>query len=85
MYQRMLMLVCMMYACMMYKDIDINIDNIERVQRRATRMIECLRSDSYQERLNKTGLISLEMRRLRADLIEVFKILHGLEGLSHDE
>ena len=47
-------------------------------------MIEGLRSDSYQEMLNKTGLISLEMRRLRADLIEVFKILHGLEGLSHE-
>ena len=47
-------------------------------------MIEGLRSDSYQERLNKIGLISIEMIRLRADLIEVFKIFHGLEGLSHE-
>ena len=58
--------------------------DIERVQIRATRMIQGLRSDSYQERLNKTGLISFEMRRLRADLIEVFKILHGMEGLPHE-
>ena len=47
-------------------------------------MIKGLRLDSYKERMNKTGLIAIEIRRLRADLIEVFKILHGLEGLSHE-
>ena len=44
-------------------------NDVERVQRRATTMIKGLGSDSYQERLNKTGLIYLEMRRLRVDSI----------------
>ena len=47
-------------------------------------MKEGLQSDPYHERLEKTGLISLEMRRLRADFIEVFKMMRGLEGLSFE-
>ena len=35
--------------------------------------------DEYSVRLSKTKLLSLEMRRLRSDLIEVFKIMHNLE------
>ena len=37
---------------------------------------------SYQERLEKTGLYSLECRRLRRDLIETFKILKELENVK---
>ena len=33
---------------------------------------------SYKERLQKSGLKSLELMRLRADLILCYKILHGL-------
>ena len=51
---------------------------IERVQRRATKLIEGLRDVCYAERLAQTGLISLEKRRVRGDLIQVFKILNGL-------
>jgi len=65
-----------------YKQKDI--DRIERVQRRATKMIRGLESDSYNQRLIKTGLISLEMRRLRADLIEVFKIMKGMEDIPQE-
>ena len=61
-----------------------DIENIDRVQRRVTRMIEGLQSDPYYEILQKTDLISLEMRRLRAELIEVFKMMRGLEGLSFE-
>ena len=69
-----------MQAWRPYKQKDIN--NIESVQRRATRMIEGLSRFSYEERLRRLNLISLEMRRLRGDLIEVFKIMHGMEGLK---
>ena len=62
------------------KDIDV----IEKVQRRATRMIlECKGLD-YEERLIKTRLTTLETRRLRADLIQVFKIVQGLEDVDEE-
>ena len=48
-------------------------------------MINGMGEFSYEERLRKTGLVTLEMRRLRSDLIEVFKIMKGLEGLRRDE
>ena len=47
-------------------------------------MIDGFHEKSYLERLRETNLLSLEMRRLRADLIEVFKIVHGMEGLTPD-
>ena len=51
--------------------------SIEKVQRRVTKMIPWISFLTYEERLKRTGLISLENRRLRADLLEVFKILKG--------
>ena len=51
--------------------------SIEKVQRRVTKMIPSISALTYEERLKRTGLISLENRRLRADLLEVFKILKG--------
>jgi len=35
---------------------------------------------SYKDRLRELGLMTLETRRIRADLIEVFKILRGMAG-----
>ena len=55
---------------------------LEQVQRRATRMIEECKGKSYEERLEILGLIILENRRIRADSIEVFKILKGFEGIG---
>ena len=49
---------------------------LERVQRRATKMIQKRRNISYEMRLKECGLTTLETRRLR-DQIEVFKILNG--------
>ena len=37
---------------------------------------------TYEEILQIVGLTTLECRRLRADLIEVFKILRGFEGIE---
>ena len=66
-----------------YKQKDIN--NIESVQRRATRMISNLSDQDYPSRLKTTNLISLEMRRIRADLIEVFKIMKGIDGVRRED
>jgi len=50
---------------------------LERVQRRFTCMVPELRNLPYDERLDCLNLWSLEERRVRADFIEVYKIVHG--------
>ena len=59
----------------------ITIHVLEKVQRRATKLISTLRSMSYPERLAELNLYSLERRSLSGhDPTEVFKILNGFEG-----
>jgi len=58
------------------KDIHV----LKKIQRRATRFIDECRGMSYEDRLRRVSLSTLETRRLRADMIEVDKILRGLEG-----
>ena len=50
-----------------------NIDAIEAVQMRATKQVDGLSNMTYTERLRKLNLPTLSYRRLRGDLIEVFK------------
>ena len=55
------------------------------MQRRATRLVKCIKHLPYEERLITLGLPSLEYRRDRADLIQVYKIMHGIDKIDKDK
>lgn len=60
------------------KDIEL----LEGVQRRATKIITGFYDLPYEDRLRQLNLTTLETRRIRGDLIEVFKIYHGFTDLN---
>jgi len=49
--------------------------HIEKVQKMATKFIIFLKKYSYKDRLIQLNLPTLKYRRLRWDMIEVFKIV----------
>jgi len=51
----------------------------KRYKKLVTRLIINNRGLTYREKSKNLGLTTLEIRRLRKDLIEVFKIFKGLD------
>ena len=58
---------------------------LEKVQRRFTRMVPGLKELPYDLRLEFLDIIPLELRRMRSDLIEVFKILKGFVNVNFSD
>ena len=55
-----------------------DIEKIENVQRGATKQVPTLKNMEYNERLKKLKMPTLKYRRMRRDMIEVFKIINGI-------
>jgi len=58
---------------------------LEQVQKNAVRIIPGLKGDNYEDRLREIGLYSLKRRRLRGDLIEVYKMFQGISKVKLDD
>eukprot|EP00061_Rhincodon_typus_P016532 g44798.t1 len=59
-----------------------DISKLEIVQKRFARVLPGMEDLSYKERTDRLGLLLLERRRLRGDLIEVYKIMRGIEKVN---
>ena len=57
---------------------------LEKVQTRFVKMISGLISTTYEDRLREIGLATLKARRVRADLLQMFKILKGIARVNPD-
>ena len=59
-----------------------DIQLLESVQRRATKLIPSLRNKPYEHRLKELNMFTVEYRLLRGDLIEMFKIFNGMDRID---
>ena len=55
---------------------------IEKVQRRATKLVPYLRHLPYQQRMQRLQLPSLQFRRDRGDLINTFRIVKNIDNIT---
>ena len=55
---------------------------IEKVQKRATKLVSSLHHLSYSSRLKKLNLTTLYYRRLRSDMIQIFRIVNGIDKID---
>ena len=63
----------------MQKDIEL----LENVQRRATKLVWRLRNMEYDERLKELKLTRLEDRRIRGDMILTYRLINGKENVDY--
>lgn len=61
-----------------------DIEMLEQCQRKITKIPNCLSNYDYRTRLSRLQLTTLKERRLRGDLIETYKILHGYYDCNLD-
>ena len=54
----------------------------QTIKRKAVRIISGLQGSKYEEKLKELGLQTLEARRERSDLIQTYKIVHGLDDVD---
>ena len=61
-----------------------DVQKLEKIQRRATKLVPSLSNLPYEARLKALGLTTLEERRIHGDMLETFKILKGFDKVDAD-
>ena len=56
---------------------------LEKVQRRAVAMVSNFKAKDYENKLVEAGMITLEQRRERGDLIIMYRIMTGKDDVPH--
>ncbi len=62
-----------------------DVRKLERIQRAATKLPESLRDYTYEERLERLDLTTLERRRERGDFIMMYRLQENLENLDRED
>ena len=58
---------------------------LEKVQRRATKILSNIKHMSYENRLRYLNLPSIKYRQTRNDLIQTYKVLHGIDNIDRNK
>jgi hypothetical protein len=59
-------------------------DLIEKVQHRATKLVPSISNLSYEDRLKALNLTTLVERRQRGDMIQLYKVMHGVDEFDRE-
>ena len=62
-----------------------DIIEIEKIQKRMTKLVPELSNLPYKVRLQRMNLTTLEYRRKRADIIQIFRIAKGIDNLNFQD
>ena len=71
-------------SCIWFPKLKTDSDAIEKIQRRATKLVPELRTLTYTERLRQLKLPTLVYRRRRADMLQTYKLMHNFNQLDQD-
>jgi len=62
-----------------------DIQTLDKIQRASTKLVSSLKKLSYETRLDKLGLLTIEKRRIKGDLIETYKMINGMENVKMNQ
>ena len=62
-----------------------DIDKVESVQRKFTKFLPGMFNVPYRDRLERLGLDIMEIRRIRADLVLMYKMVYGLIDIDYND
>ena len=60
-----------------------DIDVLEKVQKRAVKLVTGLQAKTYEDKLSEIGISTLLERRVKNDMVQTFKIINGIDRVDY--